>query len=278
MTPAVETPAQLKRPALRYYGAKWRLSSWIIRQFPRHGCYVEPYAGTGAVLMRKPRVKLEVFNDSDLEIVNFFRVLREQPEKVLHAIRYTPYSRFEFDLSYEAATEPIERARRFFVRSWQGYGGPRIKRLTGWKYQARHWESGRADQVNEWNDAKSLEAFVARLEGVQLECDDALKVIARFDTEETLFYCDPPYPSSTWNKSWNKDGYTHEIDAHHHVHLSNLLHRIKGMAAISTYPNPLYDEMFGGWQRLEKTCQTMNKSIATELLYLSPALTARRGV
>ena len=112
---------------------------------------------------------------------------------------------------------------------------------------------------------------------VQIESDDALTVIQRFDTPETLFYCDPPYLSDTRNETWCKSAYKHEFSVSDHLHLGNLLCRIRGMAAVSTYPHPMYDEMFAGWERIEKTSQTMNKTVARELVYLSPRLTERRA-
>lgn len=65
-----------QRPALRYHGGKFRLAPWLLQFFPPHGCYVEPFGGAAGVLLRKPRVYAEVYNDLDGDIVNFFRVLR----------------------------------------------------------------------------------------------------------------------------------------------------------------------------------------------------------
>ena len=91
---------QITRPALRYYGGKWAVADWVIRHFPHHDCYVEPYGGAGSVLLNKQPSPLEVLNDLDGETVNFFRVLREQPEALMRAIELTPFSREEYECSY----------------------------------------------------------------------------------------------------------------------------------------------------------------------------------
>jgi len=265
------TPAPT-RPALRYYGAKWRLARWIISHFPPHTCYVEPFGGTGAVLLKKEPSELEVYNDLDTGVVNFFRVLRTQPRDLIRQLRATPYSRAEFEGAYFTAPDPdtpLENARRFFIKAWMGHGGPRDRHLTGWKIQKRRWISGRADQISEWNTAKALHATARRFLQVQIEQDDALRVIRRFDTPDTLFYLDPPYPSDTRNARWCQRAYNHELPLSAHALLADALQRIQGKAIISTYPNPIYAEAFATWKCVSRTAQTMNKTIATELLYLN---------
>lgn len=259
------------RPLLRYYGGKWRLASWIIGHFPEHQLYVEPFAGSAAVLMKKRPSRFEVINDIDSQVINFFKVLRDRPNELATALRFTPYSREEFEKSFEDSSEdPLERARMYFICAWQGFGGPRKTRQSGWKVQKRTWESGRSDQIPEWNNAKDIFAAARRLSRVQIENDHALHVIRRWDTPGTLFYVDPPYPADTRNQRWCKSAYSHELDGQDHYHLANLLNKIKGKAIISTYPNPLYDELFKGWITDKKTAQTMNKTNATEVLYIKP--------
>jgi len=257
-------------PILRYFGGKWRLAPWIIRHFPAHTCYCEPFGGAAGVLLRKSPSQFEIYNDLDSDLVTFFRVVRERPDELMRALFLTPFSREEYSAAYEPAADDIEKARRLFVLAWQGYGGPRKQMRTGWKYQKRAWHSGRADQLSEWAHAIAFGPIVERLRNVQIECDEASSVIRRFDGAETLFYVDPPYPTDTRNERWSKKAYQHELAGHDHCHLANQLNSIKGLAIISTYPNEVYDEIYAGWTRKEKTCQTMNKTIARELLYISP--------
>jgi site-specific DNA-adenine methylase len=60
-----------RRQAFRYFGAKWSLADWIISYFPPHLNYLEPCGGSAAVLLQKPRSRLETYNDIDGNVVNF---------------------------------------------------------------------------------------------------------------------------------------------------------------------------------------------------------------
>ena len=168
---------------LKYPGGKWKIADWIISHFPAHKVYVEPYFGSGAVFFKKAPSYIETVNDIDGNIVNLFRVCREYPAELAAAIGLTPFSREEFEACYEILVEdPIERARRTLVRyhqsfgttnsskkSWrnvQSYGGPRC--ATMWNYLP-----GAVVEVCE------------RLKDAQIENIDALKVIERYNSEDT---------------------------------------------------------------------------------------------
>jgi DNA adenine methylase len=121
------------KPILKYPGAKWSMAEWIISHFPAHAHYVEPYFGSGAVFFNKPPAKHEVINDLSGDVVNLFRVIREDGERLAALIEMTPWAREEYELSYEPSTEPIERARRFIVNSWQAHATGSVGGKTGWK-------------------------------------------------------------------------------------------------------------------------------------------------
>jgi DNA adenine methylase len=124
------------RPVLRYHGGKFRKAPWIIGHFKPHRVYVEPYGGGASVLMRKPRADFEVYNDLDGDVVNVFRVLRDRRRSraLEQLLRLTPWARAEFELSYEASDDPVERARRTIVRCFMGHGTTsRRKNRTGFR-------------------------------------------------------------------------------------------------------------------------------------------------
>jgi DNA adenine methylase len=255
-----------KRPPVRYVGGKWNLADWIIGFFPPHVHYCEPFCGGASVLFRKYPSEIETINDLDGEVVNFFRVLREQPDELIGALELTPYAREEVDLSNEPTADPLERARRFYVRAAMSRGGPQVHR-PGWRYITN--SHGRASRVvREWNDLGRLEFAVNRLKAVQIEHDDALAVIRRFDTPQTLFYVDPPYVLSS--RAEGRQRYAHEMTDDQHREMAVVLRCVSGMVVLSGYRSELYDELFAGWTRFECTTSTNGNSVATESVWLSP--------
>ena len=267
-----------RRAALRFYGGKARLASWIVDHLPPHVCYVEPFGGAASVLLRKPPAPYEVYNDLGGDVVGFFRVLRERPDDLLRAITLTPFARAEVDLACAAAPDgldEVERARRVYVRAWQGRHGLPARGRLGWRF-GRAATRGRT-VVEDWRDVKHLVAVVARLRSVQLECDDALRVIARFDGPDTVTYADPPYPASTRGTRWATSAYAHELTDADHRRLAAVLHALQGMAVVSGYPCALYRELYGDWPTVARTARTHGPRAATEVLWLSPRAAAQLG-
>lgn len=123
------------KPVLKYAGAKWRLADWIGGLLPPHEIYLEPFFGSGAVFFRKAPARLETINDIDGNVVNLFRVLREQTEQLAALVELTPWARDEYYASYEKSGNDLEDARRFLVRCWQAFGTMTAAR-TGWRHSA----------------------------------------------------------------------------------------------------------------------------------------------
>lgn len=263
------------RPALRYFGGKWRLAPWIISHFPDHTCYVEPYGGAASVLLRKSVSAIEVYNDLDGDVVHFFRVLRERTEDLVWAVELTPFSRAEYDLSYQVSDDELERARRFCVRSWQGRNGPSTQWRSSWRFQRSVGKSRRC-LPDDWSNMGHLGVVASRLKRVQVECDEALKVILRYDTPGSLFYCDPPYVNVTRSDRWCRHSYQHEMSDEDHVRLAEVLGGIEGMVIVSGYHSELYAGLYGDWKCVTRQAKTDVNSIKTECLWLSPAAVARQ--
>lgn len=134
---------------LNYPGAKWGMAKEICSLMPPHRSYLEPFFGSGAVLFNKPPSAIETVNDIDGDITNFFKVLREQPDKLAEAISLTPYSREVFDDAHEnRGTEDFDRAYRFAIRSKMGHGFKTYQK-TGFKIDV--YARQRSYCVGGWN-------------------------------------------------------------------------------------------------------------------------------
>src|SRR3990172_11958576 len=82
--------------AFGWYGGKFSHLQWLLPLLPHTNHYCEPFGGSAAVLLNREPSPVETYNDVDGEVVNFFRVLREQTDALLEAIGLTPFSRQEF--------------------------------------------------------------------------------------------------------------------------------------------------------------------------------------
>lgn len=237
------------RPALRYFGGKWRLAPWIIEHFPGHTTYVEPFGGGASVLLRKPPAPIEVYNDLAGTVVNFFRVLRERPSDLIRQLTLTPFAVDEYHACQEPTSNDVERARRFFVRSWGGHIGTQgDERNRGWR---RTPDRDVAGQMR--NAALELENVARRLANVAIDSIDWRRCLTAYDRSTTLFYVDPPYLPKSRRRSSPSDGYgSLEMQAAEHRELLLALNTIQGAVVLSGYPSGLYEEHLAGWERHER--------------------------
>lgn len=263
------------RPILRYHGGKWKLASWIISHFPAHRIYVEPFGGGGSVLVRKQPVHAEVYNDLDGDMVNVFRVLRDpdQATRLRALLELTPYARDEFLDSYKHTEDPVERARRTLTRTALAFSTA-SRRQTRTGFRATPVRASSTTGIQDWRSFPAhIPAIVHRLSHVILENRPAAEVIAQQDNPDVLFYCDPPYVHSTrtLDSIERHRAYVHEMSDAEHRELAEQLHGIEGMAIISGYPGPLYDELYGDWHRVSKrTTAGAAGARRIEVLWISP--------
>lgn len=267
---------------LKYHGSKARMAHRIIPMMPPHMCYVEPYAGSAAVLLRKPPSDFEVYNDINLALHAFFQVLRDRREELERLLYYTPHHRHEHAVASEmlcnadkiravVGTESgrLEVARLVYVAANQSRHWPATASRAGWRYQH---SQNRGKNVNEeWRDLSGLHACAERLRCVQIECDDAISVIRRYDTCDTLFYVDPPYVLSTRCPSWSGKTYEGEMTDEEHVVLLTALRQCAGMVMISGYRSELYDDLLHDWDRHDFHTITDRAFARTECLWVNPS-------
>lgn len=250
---------------LKYPGGKWRMANWIISHFPEHHSYLEPFFGSGAVLFNKEPSHIETINDLDGEVINLFECIRKDPERLSREIFLTPYSREVYDKTFEEIPkDPYKRAVNFFIRLNMGHGYRTNGVKVGWKNDVNGRQ--RAYAVRQWNDTPNLIIEAAqRLKDVQIECMDAVELIRRFNHEDVLIYCDPPYMLNTRRA----EQYRCEMDDAGHERLLDALLEHKGPVVLSGYETEQYAKKLRGWRKEEKTAYSQVISKKKEVLWMN---------
>ena len=260
--------------AFIYPGGKVRISSWVISLFPRHKIYVEPFGGAAGVLLNKTPSPLEVYNDLNSDLVNFFRVLRdkEKAAELIRRLRLTPYAREEYYSFYPMPEgDDIERARALIGRASMGIG----MRMT--VSDSRPGFAADNKQIR-----KNAKVFVNRVEkmweiaerfrSVIIEHVDALELIPRYDTPDTLWYLDPPYNCECSVK------YRAGVDQEA---MLDVFKNVSGYVVLSGYMSELYADELAGWHIETRANRTFANRGKEECLWLSPrtwdALQRERG-
>ncbi|NMM23262.1 MAG: DNA adenine methylase [Phycicoccus sp.] len=273
--------SQPAKPVLQYPGSKVRLAQTIIDLLGPHGTYVEPYCGSAAVFLAKPRVGVELIGDMNDMLILFYETLRKKKTRdaLIDALTYTPYARRELELCMEddPALGKVERSRRFMVRTNQTFLG---------SAGSSNWVSTMAPSSNHSNATKwmnyvtRLSVVSARLAGVQIECVDAVEILQRAylrHSDRIAIYLDPPYIRT--DRSGAR--YTEDVDLLHHQDMLETAVKLTGPMVISAYENALYDDALGkagaNWSKiLVKVAASSSAgkgSVArrTEVLWASPA-------
>ncbi len=251
-----------------WYGGKFSHLAWLLPLLPKCHHYCEPFAGSGAVLLNRPPSPIETYNDLDGEVVNFFRVLRSEKEKLIEGIGLTPFSREEFDLACKLDPEinSLERARRFYVRARQVRTGlAQTATLGRWANCKNTSRAGMSGVISRWLGAiDDLPIIAERLLRVQIENRPAVDVIRLYDSEQTLFYCDPPYVHETRGDA---KAYGYEMTNREHAELAQLLDGVRGMVAVSNYSCQLMDDLYRPpkWRKILGEARTNHSTKGTRV-------------
>lgn len=176
-------------------GSKSHLTDWILDIMPVHDTYVEALGGAGGIIYNKPRSKYEVYNDSDSDLVQFFEVVRENPDELAEWLISVPYSREIYNLwvdeyySGQRPDDPIERAGRFFSLRYMQYLGSSTG-PNGFKTRARRSPARTFD-----NARKRIDQLASRFDQVIIENQDYRDILEKYDdsSPRVLYYLDPPY-------------------------------------------------------------------------------------
>ena len=243
---------QAVKPPFSYYGGKTTLAPQIAALLPKHEHYVEPFAGSLAVLLAKKPSRAETVNDLDGDLVTFWRVLRDRPEELERACALTPHSRAELEVAKDLDVEDeVERARRVFVRLTQSRS--HSMKPTGWWFRKNAATAGNSPTDYLVAYRARLAAVTDRLSGVSLESRDALDVIRDYGSEPTVcLYVDPPYLGSTRATNYRVE----MLDDDAHRTFADALNECKASVVLSGYDSPLYAELFDGWHRKDLAAPT----------------------
>ena len=181
-----------------YPGGKTTIADWIIKQLPEHEVYVEPFGGSAGVLANKPESPLEVYNDTASLCVDFFRAVKRRPDDLQHWVQTTPYSRELFDeyteaLQQDAPDDLVERAGMFWYTQFTSFAGKGV--ICGCPtFSIQCSVSGTKNRQDDLiSAADKVSEVCERFREVQLEHIDFETVFEKYDSQDTVFYCDPPY-------------------------------------------------------------------------------------
>ncbi len=237
-----------------YYGGKQNLVTTILPLIPKHTTYVEPFVGGGAIFWSKPKSEVEIINDYNRELINFYECVQNEFVELEKMVRISLHSRSIHNDATVIYNNPhmftrLKRAWSIWVLAAQSFssmldgswGYDKIKGTTSQKI------------ANKRNDF-TLDLSI-RLQNVQIECTDALRVINARDHKDAFHYCDPPYFNSDCG---HYDGYSRDD----FESLLKTLTRVEGKFLMSSYPSDILEEYTkaNGWmtKKIEQSVSVAN--------------------
>lgn len=240
------------RNVLKYPGSKWNIARQLAELIPPHHSYVEGFFGSGALLFNKVPSDIETVNDLDRDVVNLFRCIQEDSERLARMVMTTPFSREKYEDTYKLdiwevmmPDEPYHKALRFLIQCWQGHGFRTNGYKVGWKNDVQ----GRESMYALWNWYRLPEWIIditERLRKVQIENRPAMEVIERFNYENVFMYLDPPYLLDT--RAGKQ--YKYEMTDADHEEMLKLLLKSKAKIMLSGYESDMYNEYLKEWSKI----------------------------
>jgi DNA adenine methylase len=243
---------------IRWVGGKSRLRKQIVALLPSHTCYVELFAGGAWVLFAKPPSDVEIINDIDQELINFFRVIREKPQEFMASFKWELVSRAEFErlaqLDLTTLTE-VQRAHRFYYLLMAGWGGE----LNYPRFQTSIQDGGHGNRLI--GALKTLEKRInpihERLSTVIIENLGWQECLDKYDRSNVVMYLDPPYPNNGCNYAYNMRSWEE------HQKLAHRLTQTKCQWILSSYDVPEVHRLYAPYQIKPVTSYSGMKSKKT---------------
>jgi DNA adenine methylase len=232
------------RTPLSYYGGKQQLAARILGMIPEHQIYCEPFCGGAAIFFAKEPSKVEIINDTNGEVINFYEVLKRDFPALEREIEISLHSRKQHHQAEVIYQNPdmFDRIKRAWAVWMLANGSYGCMLDGGFGYD----RTGTTSNKLATRRADFNVDYAIRLQQVQIECCDALRIIRSRDTPETFFYLDPPYVGTEMG---HYDGYTQiDFDA-----LLGLLEGIKGKFLLSSFRNANLADFTrrNGWHKAE---------------------------
>lgn len=262
------------RSPLKSHGGKWFHKNFVISQFNESERFVDLTFGSGIVPFNTPRHSQELFGDLNADIVNFFTVVRDEPEELqqrLYKVKFNEDTFLKAKARLEGdAEDPIGRAVAHMIvnRMCRSAKGDAF----GWSERQR---GGRPENLNSWKSAINyIPSTSIRLRKVEIVCGNAIDLAPSLDSAETKFYFDPPYLHETRT---DKKAYGEfEMTDDDHRRLLAMIVTLKGSVYISGYDSAMYNETLVGFEKVEKkvvnhSSQDRKKSSRTEIIWFKRA-------
>lgn len=227
-----EVREKILKPPFGYQGGKFRMLKHILPHLPYTKIYVEPFGGGGAVLLSRKPSKLDVFNDRYSGVTCFYRCIQQKETylALVERLTYIVHSREEFIWTRDTwrdCEDIVERAARWYYSIEFSFG------CQGRNF-ARGTKSGMSFGTQFGGGIARFPEIHDRFKNVLIENQSYQMLLSDYDSQETVFYLDPPYLDVY-------DTYEKDLTRPEHVELLEKIHNLKGYVAISGYPNPLYD-------------------------------------
>lgn len=235
---------RMRSPITRYGGKYYTIKEILPHLCVEHQTFIEGCCGAAHVFFAKEPSPVEVLNDKDGGLQNFYSILRDREcaDELRIKLELTPYSREEFYHcmnTWREEKDPVEKARKYWVYIMQSFGGIGVS----WSSSTSVSRRGMSQAVSAYLRyiEERIPQAIERLQTVQIESLDIVECIKKYDRETTLFYLDPPYVTGERVAG----GYEHDMTTRDHEQLVKTVNQSSGMFLISGFDNEIYDNLNG---------------------------------
>ena len=173
-------------------GNKYRLRNQIIPLLPEHKIYVEPFSGGARIFFNKDKADKNVLNDLDKDVYDRLIALQKAPldkDKYVDLKNLDELKKFYINHSNSVPDQIIYHK----IISCSGFGGNPVKNVN----QIYN------DRYNPNVILKNLEEYKEKLNDVIIKNESYESIINQYDSQDTLFFLDPPYENT--DKRFYKD-------------------------------------------------------------------------